>query len=70
MNTPMTRSEYMGLGLSDLTKRVVKQYNLESKLTKDGYLHVDIRRIMYGIPQAELIAQQLLEKRLNKKGYK
>ena len=57
MNTPMASSEYMRLKLSDLTKSVVKQYNLESKATKARYLHVDVRRRMYGIPQAGLIAQ-------------
>ena len=56
MNTPMASSEYMRLKLSDLTKSVVKQYNLESKATKARYLHVDVRRRMYGIPQAGLIA--------------
>ena len=66
----MARSEYMHLKISDLPKSVVQQYNMEEKATRDWYVHVDIRRGVYGIPQAVLTAQQLLDKILNKKGYK
>ena len=52
----------MRLKLSDLPKSVVQQYNMEAKATRDGYLHMDIRRGMYDLPQAGLIVQQLLEK--------
>ena len=34
-----------------------------------GYVYEDIKRGMYGLPQAVLFAQQLLEKLLNKKVY-
>ena len=70
LNTPMSRYEYMRLKLSDLPEDFVKQYNLNSKVTKDGYVYIEIRRGMYGLPQSGLLAQQLLEKRLNKKGYR
>ena len=69
LNTPMARREYMHLKLSNLPESVVQQYNLEVKSTKDGYVHVDIKRDVYGLPQAGLVVQQLLDKRLNKKGY-
>ena len=52
----------MRLKLRDLPKSVVQQYNMETKATRDGYVHVDIRRGMYGLPQAWLITHQLLEK--------
>ena len=69
LNTPMSRYEYMRLKLSDLPEDFVKEYNLASKVTKDGYVYVEIRRGMYGLPQSGLLAQQLLEKRLNAEGY-
>ena len=59
----------MRLKLSDLPEEFVKQYGLEYKVTTDGYVYVKIRRGMYGLPQSGLLAQQLLEKRLNKEGY-
>ena len=70
LNTPMARSKYMGLKLSNLPKSVVRQYNLEAKDTKDSYVYVEIKWGLYGLPQAGLIAQQLLDKQLNKKGYR
>ena len=66
--TPMTRFEYMRLKLSDLPDDVVRHYKLAEKVTKDGYVYVEIRRGMYGLPQAGLIGQKLLEQRLNKEG--
>ena len=69
LNTPMARSEYMHLKLSNLPKSVVQHYNLAEKATRDGYVYVDIKQGMYGLPQAGLIVQQLIEKQLNKKGY-
>ena len=65
----MTRFEYMRLKLSNLPDDVVHHYKLANKVTKDGYVYVEIRRGMYGLPQAGLTAQKLLEQRLNKEGY-
>ena len=59
----------MRLKLSNLPERVVKKYNIKAKATRDGYVHVEIRKGMYGLLQAGLISQQLLEKILNNKGY-
>ena len=47
----------MHLKLSNLPENVVQQCNLEGKSTKDGYVHVEIRQGMYGLPQGGLIAQ-------------
>ena len=35
----------------------------------DGYIYVEIRKGMYGLPQAGLLAQELPEKMLQKHGY-
>ena len=48
----------------------MEHYNLRDLETKDGYVYVKIQKGMYGLPQAGIIAQQLLEKRLNKAGYR
>ena len=69
-NTPIARSECMRLQLSNLLESVVKQYNLEAKSTKDCYVYVEIKQGMYGLPQEGLIAQEMIEKLLNKKSYK
>jgi len=69
LNTPMARPEYMRLKIDDMPDNVIKQYQLREKSTKDGYVYVEINKGMYGLPQAGIIAQQLLEKRLNAAGY-
>ena len=62
LNTPMPRYEYMQLKLSNLPDDVVRHYKLANVATKDGHTYTDIRRGMYGIPAARIMAQQLLEK--------
>ena len=42
LNTSMAQSDYMRLKLSNLPKSVVLQYNIEAKVTRDGYVHMDI----------------------------
>jgi hypothetical protein len=70
LNTPMVRPEYMRLKLSDIPDHIIKLYKLDQLVTTDGYVYVLIQKGMYGLPQAGIIAQQLLEKRLALKGYR
>ena len=59
----------MRLKISNLYDSVVQQYNLKVKETSDRYVYMVIRRRMYGLLQAWIIAQKILQKRLNKQGY-
>eukprot|EP00804_Cyclotella_cryptica_P008878 CCRYP_013090-RA/>CCRYP_013090-RA protein AED:0.15 eAED:0.14 QI:0/0/0/1/1/1/3/0/882 len=70
LNTPMVCPEYMRLKLSDIPDQIIKLYKLDKLVTTDGYVYVLIQKGMYGLPQAGIIAQQLLEKRLALKGYR
>ncbi len=65
LNMPMERYEYVRLKLTDIPDEIITQYNLHAIATTNGYIDVEIRKGMYGLPQAGLLAQQLLEKRLN-----
>jgi hypothetical protein len=47
---------------------VIKHYNLTDLATPDRYIYCTIQKGMYGLPQAGIIAQQLLEKRLQQHG--
>ena len=69
LNTPMARYEYMQLKLADMPEDVIAYYKLTKIATPDGYIYCKIQKGMYGLPQAGIIAQQLLEKRLEKHGY-
>ena len=68
LNTPMDRYEYMRMKLSNFPQDIIDEYNLMEK-ERNGYVYVEIRAGMYGLPAAGILAQRLLEKRLAKAGY-
>ena len=47
----------------------IKEYELAEKVCKNGFIYIEVRKGMYGLLQADLLAQQLLEERLGKHGY-
>ncbi len=67
--TPMTRPEYMRMKIKDLPGEFITMYNLTNKATSDDFVYLKIQKEMYGLPQVGILAQELLEKRLNKHGY-
>jgi hypothetical protein len=67
--TPMSRYKYMRLKLLDMPEDVIEHYKLRNIATPDGYVYCEIRQGMYGLPQAGIIAQELLAKRLKEHGY-
>jgi hypothetical protein len=69
LNTPMKRYKYMRLKITDIPEEVIEQYNLRNIVTKEAYVYCKIRKGMYGLPQAGIIAQELLQERLAKVGY-
>ncbi len=60
LNTPMARYEYMQLKLSDILTNVIKHYKLNDSATPNGYVYCEIQKGMYELPQAGIIAQELL----------
>jgi hypothetical protein len=68
--TLMTHPEYMRMKLKDIPTDFVELYNLTDKVDANGYIHIKIQKGMYGLPQAGMLAQELLKKRLNKHGYR
>ena len=68
--TPMARPEYMRIKIKDLPEEFVTMYNLTNKATADGFVYIKIQKGMYGLPQVGILAQELLEQRLNKHGYR
>ena len=70
LNTPMARFEYLRLKLTDLPQDIIDEYKLEAKVDSSGFVYAEVQKGMYGLPQAGLLAQELLEERLNKHGYK
>ena len=66
--TPLKRKEYVRMKLEDFPEDIIELYDLKSKV-KNGAIYVSVKRGMYGLPQSGILAQELLEERLNKHGY-
>ncbi len=69
LNTPMKRYEYMRIKITDIPEEVIKHYKLREIVTEDRYIYCEIRKGMYGLPQAGIIVQELFQERLAKVGY-
>jgi hypothetical protein len=68
LGTPLPRFEYIKMPLSRFPEEKVQKYNLNA-LAVDGWVYVEIRKGMYGLKQAGLLANQLLQTRLAPFGY-
>eukprot|EP00804_Cyclotella_cryptica_P005887 CCRYP_000170-RA/>CCRYP_000170-RA protein AED:0.43 eAED:0.43 QI:0/0/0/1/0/0/2/0/216 len=64
LNTPMECPKFMRLPLKLLPAESIDKYNLHEKADNKGWVYVCIKRGMYGLPQAGLLAN-ILAKRLN-----
>ena len=67
--TPMDHYEYFRMKLDLFPQDIIDEYGLCDKVEADGNVFFEVRRGMYGLPQARIIAQELLTKRLHKAGY-
>jgi hypothetical protein len=68
LGTPLPRFEYMTMLLSRFPEEIIQKYNLNA-LAVDGWVYIEIRKGMYGLKQAGLLANQLLQTRLAPFGY-
>jgi hypothetical protein len=69
LNTIMKRYEYMPIKIADIPEEITKEYKLREIVTDNGYIYCKIWKGMYGLPQAGIIAQELLQERLAKVGF-
>jgi hypothetical protein len=68
LGTPLPRYEYMRILLSRFPEEIVSKYNLKA-LAVDGWFYIEIRKGMYALKQAGLLANQLSQKCLAPFGY-
>ena len=64
----MTRYEYMKIPLNVFPDHIIHQYQLKEH-TLNGFVYIEIRKAIYGLPQAGILANQLLRQRLRPHGY-
>jgi hypothetical protein len=68
IGTPLPRFEYMKMVLSRSPEEIIQKYNLNA-LAADGWVYIETRKGIYGLKQAGLLANQLLQTRLAPFGY-
>jgi hypothetical protein len=68
LGTPMESFEYMRISIKLITQEIIAEYNLLS-LVSDGHVYIVVQKGMYGLPQAGILANQLLARHLVIHGY-
>ena len=66
--TPLEEFEYLRMHMKTIPQEIIKEYDLE-KLQHNGWVYIEIRKGAYGLPQAGVLANDLLKERLQKAGY-
>ena len=67
---PLKRPESIRISINYIPEEIINKYKLRDIMYDKGSIHIQSNRGMYGLPQAGLLANELLEKRLNKRGYR
>ena len=57
LGTPLDRYEYMKMPLDIFPQHIKDQYNLDEMEYK-GYMWLEIRKVIYGLPQAGILANK------------
>ena len=67
--SPMKKAKYMKIRYSLFPPDIIDQYNLSTKVSSDGYIYCKIKKGMYGLKEAAVLAYDQLTKFLNLQGY-
>ena len=67
--TPMKNPEYMKVKYKYIPNDIRIRYNLDDKVTPDGYIYIKIQKGMPGLKQAAILAYQHLKNCLEPFGY-
>jgi hypothetical protein len=68
VGTCLPRYEYMRMLLSRFPEEIVNKYSIKA-LSINGWVHIEIRKGMYGLKQAGLLANHILQNSLAPFGY-
>ena len=69
LGTPLKRKEYFKLSLRDIPDEIIAEYRVHD-MAVDGHIYVEVSKGMYGLPQAGLLANEHLERKLRPFGYR
>jgi hypothetical protein len=68
LGTPRDSFEYMRIPTKLIPQEIIDHYNL-LPLVSDGHVYIEVQKGMYGLPQAGILANQLLACRVAIRGY-
>jgi hypothetical protein len=68
LGTQMDSFEYMRIPIKLTPQELIEQYNL-LPLVSDGHVYIEVQKGMFGLPQAGILANQLISRRLAIHGY-
>ncbi len=68
LDKPMPEPEYVCIKVSDIPQKFINKYKLAG-LDRDGWIYFEIHQGCYGLPQAGILANDLLLSRLEDKGF-
>jgi hypothetical protein len=68
LNTPLPNYEYMRLRLDIIPEEIILPYNLPATIDPDRWVYIKIRKGMNSLPQAGILANNLLEQQLSARG--
>jgi hypothetical protein len=68
LSAPLNRFKYMGIAFVLFLPWIIDQYDLAKKV-HNGHIYVKMWCAVWGLPQAEILANTLLKKRLAPHGY-
>ncbi len=68
LDMPMLELEFVCIKISDVPDKFINEYKLTG-LDRDGWIYFEIRQGCYGLPQAGILANYLLQSRLEAKGF-
>jgi hypothetical protein len=69
LGTPLDRYEYIRIPIKIIPQRIRELYNLDV-LAVNGFVFAEVRRGMYGLPQAGILVNQVLLHKLGAHGYR
>jgi hypothetical protein len=63
--TPPKQPEFIRICINDIPDEIIIEYKIRELTDSNGMVYIQA----YGLPQSGLLANELLEKRINKRGY-
>ena len=66
---PMLKPEYMNINKKHIPQDITERHNLNEKISQYSFIYVNIKKVMYGLKQADILAFDSLVHNLTTHGY-